>query len=161
MPPALVSAASLSDGEIQVAGNLACMGPAVALWWTRDRATAHRVVQAIGEQRPGSVEAALAELHAAAARLETVLSEHSVVVARARTAIDQLSSRLSTAQRAGDLKFFNHAYRQYRLGCQQRGEGAMPYNVALATLRKLLAGAAAGSSIEGVVERVFAGRDVG
>jgi hypothetical protein len=112
-------------------------------------------VRAIGEQRPGSVEAALAELHAAAARVDTVLSEHSVVVARARAALAQLDRKLAAAQSEGTLKFFNKSYRQYQLGCQQRGVGAMPYNVALGHLRKVLAGAAAGASIDGLIERVF------
>ena len=65
-----------STGEISVARDLARMGPVAALWWTRDRATAHQVVRAIGEQRPDSVEAAVAEIRAAAARVDAVLSEH-------------------------------------------------------------------------------------
>jgi hypothetical protein len=78
-----------------------------------------------------------------------------VVVARAQAALDQLSAKLSTASRVGDLQFFNRAYRQYRLDCKQRGEGAMPYNTALARLRKLLAGAAAGAPVSDLVAAVF------
>jgi hypothetical protein len=148
----------LTDG-FSVTRDLAHVGAVAAAWWTKDTPTAHAVVRAAGA--PSSLETATAEILAAAKRIDATLSEHSVVVARAQAALDQLSVKLTTAQRAADLKFFNQAYRQYRLGCQQRGEGAMPYNVALAKLRKLLAGAAAGSSIEGVVERVFAGRGSG
>jgi hypothetical protein len=66
-----------------------------------------------------------------------------------------LDGKLAAAQRTGDLQFFNRAYRQYRLDCKQRGEGAMPYNIALAKLRKLLAGAAAGAPVSDVVAAVF------
>jgi hypothetical protein len=80
---------------------------------------------------------------------------------RAQAAVDQLNGKLAAAQANGDLKFFNRAYHAYRLACQDRGERAMPYGTAVARLRKLLAGAAAGSSIAGVVERVFEGRGAG
>ena len=112
-------------------------------------------MRAIGEQRPGSVEAAVAEIRAAAARVDAVLSEHGGVVERARAALAQLDRKLAAAQSEGTLKFFNESYRQYRLGCQQRGVGAMPYSVALGRLRKVLGGAAAGASIDGLIERVF------
>jgi hypothetical protein len=140
--------------EIQVASNWG-RAPIAAVLWVRDQKTAWQVVRAIGEARPSSVEAAITEIRAAAARVDVVLSEHSVVVARAQAAIDQLGSKLSTANANGDLKFFNRAYRQYRLGCLQRGEGAMPYGTAMARLRKLLAGAAAGAPVSDVVRRVF------
>jgi hypothetical protein len=90
--------------------HLARMGAVAGLWWMRDRATAHQVVQAIGDQRPRSVEEATAEVLAAAKRIDVVLSEHSVVADRARAALDRLGAKLATAQFAGDLKFFNRAY---------------------------------------------------
>ena len=82
-------------------------------------------------------------------------STHDVVVARAQAAIDRLGTRLSTANANGDLKWFNRAYRQYRLGCLQRGERAMDYGAARVKLRELLAGAAAGAPLADVVQRVF------
>jgi hypothetical protein len=146
-----------STGEIQVVGanHLARMSSVAALWWTQDRATAHQVVRAIGEQRPGSLEKATAEILAAAKRIDAVLSEHSTVLARAQAALSQLDGKLAAAQRAGDLKFFNQSYRQYRLDCKERGEHGMPYNVALAKLRKILAGAAAGAQVPDLVAAVF------
>jgi hypothetical protein len=144
-------------GEIQVVGanHLARMSSVAALWWTQDRATAHQVVRAIGEQRPGSVEEAVAEIRAAAVRCDVVLSEHSVVLARAQSALSQLDGKLAVAQSKGDLQFFNRAYREYRLACKQRGEHRMPYNIALAKLRKLLAAAAAGAPVSDLVAAVF------
>lgn len=122
---------------------------------TQDLRSAHQVVRAIGEQRPGSVEAAVAELKAAAARVDAVLSEHGVVVARAQDALAQLDTKLELAQRDGALKFFNSEYRRRREEARAADLGFMPYNIALAKLRKFLAGAAAGASIEGLIKRVF------
>ena len=146
-----------STGDIQVVGSnhLAHMSSVAALWWTQDRATAHQVVRAIGEQRPGSVEGAVAEIRAAAARVDTVLSEHGVVVARAQAALDQMQEKLSAAQRAGDLKLFNSEYRRRREAARTAGRGFMSYNTAMARLRKLLAGAAAGAPVSDLVATVF------
>ena len=115
-----------------------------------DAATAHAVVRAIGEHAPASLEAATAEIQAAAKRIDAVLMEHVVVVERARAALDRLDGKLETARANGDLSFFNKAYREHRLACKQRGVGAMPYNVALAKLRKLLAEAAARNAGHGL-----------
>ena len=94
-----------STGEISVARDLARMSSVAALWWTQDRATAHQVVRAIGEQRPDSVEAAIAEILAAAVRVDAVLSEHSTVLERARTALSQLAGKLAVVRSKGDLQF--------------------------------------------------------
>ncbi len=142
-------------GRIGVTRDLADVGAIAAAWWAKDAAAAHAVVRAIGEQAPASVEAATAEILAAAKRLDAVLSTHDVVVTRAQAAIDRLGTRLSTANANGDLKWFNRAYRQYRLGCLQRGERAMDYGAARDKLRELLAGAAAGVPVKDMVQRVF------
>jgi hypothetical protein len=144
-----------STGTLGVGRDLARAAPIAAAWWVRDRHTAEQILVAIGEEQPATVAQATAEVLAAANRLGAVLSEHGAVMARAQAAIDQLSAKLSTAQANGDLKFFNRAYRQYRLGCQQRGEHAMAYGVARAKLRKLLAGAAAGAPVSDLVAAVF------
>ena len=144
-----------STGILGVGRDLSRAAPIAAAWWVRDRRTAEQIIMAIGEEQPATIAQATAEVRVAADRLGVVLSEHSVVMARAKAAIDQLGAKLSTAQANGDLKFFNRAYRQYRLACQQRGEGAMPYGTARAKLRKLLAGAAAGAPVSDVLQRVF------
>ena len=128
---------------------------AVAAWWTKDRRTAHDVVRATGEQRPGSVEAATTEVLAAAQRLDVALSVHDVVLARAQAAVDKLNGKLAAAQQAGALQTFNRAYKAYRLDCVARGERAMPYGTALAKLRGLLAGAAAGAPTANMLQAVF------
>jgi hypothetical protein len=74
---------------------------------------------------------------------------------RVRAAVGRLDGKLARAKDNGDLKFFNRAYHAYRLACQHRGEHAMPYGTAVARLRKLLAGAAAGASVPDVPRAVF------
>jgi hypothetical protein len=101
------------------------------------------------------VEAATTAVLAAAARLGVTLSDHAVVMQRARAAVGKLNGKLETAQANGDLRFFNRAYHRYRLACQQRGEHAMPYGTAMAKLRTLLAGAAAGVPVPDVIAAVF------
>jgi hypothetical protein len=86
-----------STGEIQVvdSNHLARVGTVAAIWWTQNLAAAHQVTRAVGEQRPGSVEAAVAELCAAARRLNVTLSPHDVVLARARAALSQFDGKLA------------------------------------------------------------------
>jgi hypothetical protein len=146
-----------STGEIQVIGakELVRTDTVAALWWAKSLRSAHQTVQAIGEQRPDSVEAAVAELRAAANRVGVVLTEHGTVVVRAQVAVNQLQEKISDAQRAGSLKFFNSEYRRRREEAKAAGRGFMPYNLAMARLRSLLAGAAAGASIDGLIARVF------
>jgi hypothetical protein len=124
------------DGRIGVTRNLAHVGAIAAAWWAKDAAIAHAVVRATGEHAPASLEAATAEILAAAKRIDAVLSEHDVVLARARAAVDQLDGKLAVAQSKGDLQFFNRAYRQYRLDCQQRASQLLP-RLVLAGIRAL------------------------
>jgi hypothetical protein len=143
------------DGRTGVTRNLAHVGAVAAAWWAKDAATAHAVVRALGEHAPASLETATAEILAAAKRIDAVLSEHDVVLARAQAALSQLDGKLAAAQSKGELQFFNRAYREYRLACQQRGERAMVYGVALAKLRGLLASAAAGTPVSDLMAAVF------
>ena len=71
------------------------------------------------------------------------------------TSVDKLNGKLAAAQQAGALQTFNRAYKAYRLDCVARGERAMPYGTALAKLRGLLAGAAAGAPTANMLQAVF------
>ena len=143
-------------GRIGVTRDLADAGAIAAALWTKDAATAHAVVRAIGALRsPASVEAATAEVLAAAKRVDAVLSEHAVVVARARDALTRLDTKIELARQSGTLQFFNSEYRRRREAARAAGKGFMRYGTALAKLRGLLAGAAAGVPLKDVVQRVF------
>ena len=119
-----------------------------AAWWTQGRAAAESVLVAIGEHHPGTLEGATRAVLQAPARL-------GVVLARARAAIGKLDGKLAAAQQLGDLRFFNRAYKRYRLDCLRRGGRPMPYGTAVAKLRKALAGAAAGAPITSLLGQVF------
>jgi hypothetical protein len=81
-----------------------------AIWVTSS--TADQIIMAIGEQHPATVEQAAAEILAAAARLDVVLSEHATVMARAKAAVVELERRLVAAQASGALQAFNVQYRK-------------------------------------------------
>jgi hypothetical protein len=55
------------------------------------------------------------EILAAAARLDVVLSEHAVVLQRAKAAVSELDTRISAAQASGAPQAFNAEYRKRRL----------------------------------------------
>jgi hypothetical protein len=129
--------------------------PAAAAWWARDRRTAQAVVSAIGQRRPVDLEHATNEILAAAKRTEVALSCHSAAMARAQSAVSRLNGKLAAAQQTGDLSFFDRAYKAYRLDCRARGDRPMGYNTALAKLRELLAGAAAGAPTADMLKQVF------
>jgi hypothetical protein len=83
------------------------------------------------------------------------LNEHAAVMQRARAAVSKLNGKISIAQQNGALVFFNAEYRRRRIEARGAGKYFMSYGTALAKLRRQLVQAATGSSIEGMVERVF------
>jgi hypothetical protein len=152
-----VSAISIGPaGEVNVCSPAGLSRRSIAtVFWVCDRATAHSVVMALGEQQPASVEQAIAEVVSAASRLGAVLSPHSVVLERAKAAVDKLATRLDQAQDNGALAFFNREFRRRRIEAQRQGRTFMPYPTALSRLRKALAGAAATGSMPDLMRAVF------
>jgi hypothetical protein len=80
---------------------------------------------------------------AAAARLQTPLTDHATVAQRVSEAVDRIDGSLKAAQRRGDLAFFNGLYRARRTAAAAQGRGFMSYGLALRRLRKAVAEAAA------------------
>jgi hypothetical protein len=62
------------------------------------------------------------------------LTEHDTVLLRARSAVAFIEERIAQAQAAGELSWFNSAYRAWRLEAKQQGRG-MSYAEARARLR--------------------------
>ena len=110
------------SGEVQVSHNWG-RAPVAAALWAQDQKIA-----------------AIAEIRAAAVRVDAVLSEHSVVVARARDALARLDTKIELARRDGVLKFFNREYQRRRLAARAAGARFMTYGQAKRRLRQLLAG---------------------
>jgi hypothetical protein len=119
------------------------------------RREAEQVLVAIGERHPATVDEATRELLAAAGRLDVVLSEHTVVLARARAAVAKLDRRLAMAKETGTLAFFNAEYRRRRIAARASGKGFMSYGAAHRRLRKAIAGAAATGSMPELMRAVF------
>ena len=65
------------------------------------------------------------------------LTEHDTVLLRARSAVAFIEERIAQAQAAGELSWFNSAYRAWRLEAKQQGRG-MSYAEARARLRQNL-----------------------
>lgn len=70
-----------------------------------------------------------------AAHMGIALTEHDTVLRRARTAVACIEQRIAQAQAAGELAWFNSAYRAWRLKAKQQGRG-LSYAEARARLRK-------------------------
>jgi hypothetical protein len=87
------------------------------------------------------------------------LTEHAVVVERARTAVAELERRLEAAQQSGALRTFNVRYKEHRLDAQRRGEIFMPYVRARRRLVQALASVAAGALITDLIDTVLDNRD--
>ncbi|UYO50315.1 hypothetical protein KQX64_06995 [Rhodopseudomonas palustris] len=68
------------------------------------------------------------------------VTRHEAALARVRAAVDQLDAELAQAKAAGRLKFFNSAYRDYRLGAVARGERFMTYGEAFNRFRRHMVG---------------------
>ena len=96
------------------------------------------------------------EIPAAAAALGVRTVEHSAIMQRTEALVAKLNSRLRTAQRNGDVGFFNREYRRRRIEARERGEGFMSYTAAKARLRRALVEVAAGKA-PALVARVFDG----
>jgi hypothetical protein len=126
-----------------------------AAWWVASRREAEQVLVAIGERHLATVDEATRELLAAAARLDVVLSEHTVVLARAKAAMAKLDAKLSAAKSTGALVFFNTEYRGRRLAAHAAGKRFMSYGQAHRRLRKALAGAAATGSMPELKQQAF------
>jgi hypothetical protein len=95
------------------------------------------------------------DVAAAAAALRIKLVEHSAALQRTETLVAKLDARMSTAQWAGDVGFFNREYKRRRQQAQAEGRPFMPYTAAKARLRKALVGVAAGEASPGFVRKVF------
>jgi hypothetical protein len=98
------------------------------------------------------------DVAAAARRLQTPVTPHDVVAERATEAVGRIDTALTTAQRRGDLAFFNQLYRAQRVAAAAQGQGFMSYGLALRRLRIAVAHAAAngGQCTRSLMLSVFA-----
>ncbi len=106
------------------------------IWWAHGQAEAEVVVDRAGPDLDASPEAAREAIITAARQLGVVLTDNTAALTRTRAAIAHLDAQLAEAQRRGALKFFNSAYRDYRV--KAAGGRFMTYQAALGELRRII-----------------------
>ena len=95
------------------------------------------------------------DIPAAARALGVALTEHSMVLARAKTAVAKIEAGMAWAQRTGVLHEFDQEYRRRRVEAQGRGERVTGYAQATTWLRRVLVETAASNSTAPLMSRVF------
>jgi hypothetical protein len=112
-------------------------------WWVRDQAIAARLIDCINAFVPLdakgliSVEAdtIAAHIERTASSAEVVLTSHSDAMARVHAAVDRVDAVIAAANNSGELRWFNRAYRSWRLGEGEAVAAAVSYGRARALLR--------------------------
>lgn len=113
----------------------------VAAWWVRDRQTAEAIVKTVEPLRfvdPGprvsDADHAIALIEDEARKQQVKLTDHATALERVKASAAQVKSAVDALNKAGDLKWFNDAYREHRaLG------GRLTYAAARTRLYRALA----------------------
>ena len=114
-------------------------------YWVRDRESAKRIARQasarLAHDRAGHLDVTAASAGAAirdeAAECRVMLTDHDAAMARVHAAVDHVADVIATAQANGGLKWFNRAYRDWRIEARAAGLG-MSYAEACARLRRAL-----------------------
>lgn len=112
-------------------------------FWLKDKTEARLIVREVyNSLGHGSEGLLVANAKAAQRRVENVaahigidLTEHAVVLQRARASVQYVEQQLELAQASGELSWFNQAYRAWRLEAKQQNR-TMLYAEARARLRR-------------------------
>jgi hypothetical protein len=83
----------------------------------------------------GPPSALVRAIEATAARMNISLTEHAVVMRRVRSAVHLVKTQIAEAHARGELRWFNRAYRDWRLEAKKIGR-VMSYAEAQARLRR-------------------------
>jgi uncharacterized coiled-coil protein SlyX len=111
----------------------------VAAYWLKAEADAALLCNAASEDTGSRMTVATLanRLEVAAERMNVALTDHETILAKVRSAVEYVDERLEEAQEAGQLRFFNRAFRQWRLQAKMHGR-TMSYAEARARLRRSL-----------------------
>jgi hypothetical protein len=107
-------------------------------YWVKDKAEARLIVRQVNADLvflDATAKTAQRCIENVAAHMNIPITEHSLVLSRARTAVAFIEDRIAEAQASGELSWFNSAYRAWRLEAKQIGRG-MSYTEARARLRQ-------------------------
>jgi len=78
-----------------------------------------------------------ARIEIAGDRMNLALTDHETIMTRVRMAVEYVESKIAEAQAAGELRWFNRAFREWRLEANARGR-TMSYAEARARLRRAI-----------------------
>jgi hypothetical protein len=114
-------------------------------FWLKEKTEARLIVREVHNSfGHGSEGLLVANAKAAQRRVENVaahigidLTEHAVVLQRARAAVGYIENRMEELQQAGELSWFNAAYREWRLEAKRHGRH-LCYAAARARLRQAM-----------------------
>jgi hypothetical protein len=112
----------------------------VAAYWAKDADDAQLIRDEIERNSDGvlmTARALQARIELAAARANVLLIDHDTIMERVRSAVDYVEGKIVEAQAAGELRWFNQAYRAWRLEAKAQGR-VMTYAEARARLRRVI-----------------------
>lgn len=113
----------------------------VAAWWVQDRQIAEAIVKAVEPELrfvdPGphvsDAEHAVTLIQDAARKQRVHLNDHATALKRVKSAATQIKATVEAFNKAGELKWFNEAYRDHRAS-----GGRLTYAAAKARLHRAL-----------------------
>jgi hypothetical protein len=112
----------------------------VCAYWAKEAAEAQLVCREVAR---GSKDVLMnartvqARIETAAARVNIALTDHETIMTRVRMAVEYVDGKIAEAQAAGDLRWFNRTFREWRLEANARGR-TMSYAEARARLRRAI-----------------------
>jgi hypothetical protein len=112
-------------------------------YWMQQKSDARLIVRQVYDELGHSDEGLLVahaktaqrKVENVAAHMGITLTEHDVVLMRAKSAVASIEGRIDELQQTGGLREFNKSYRAWRLQAQQIGRG-MSYREARSRLRQ-------------------------
>ena len=112
----------------------------VAAYWAKDLVEAQRICQEAMRDSEGvlmNARTVQARIETAGDRMNVALTDHDLIMQRVRMAVEYVEGKIAEAQAAGELRWFNRAFREWRLEANARGR-TMSYAEARARLRRAI-----------------------
>jgi len=112
----------------------------VAAYWAKDLVEAQRICQEAMRDSEGvlmNARTVQARIEIAGDRMNLALTDHETIMQRARMAVEYVEGKIAEAQAAGELRWFNRAFREWRLEANAHGR-TMSYAEARARLRRAI-----------------------
>jgi hypothetical protein len=110
-----------------------------AAFWVDNTRVAIRITSRVNKAGCGAFLTEIeARIAAIAEEMKVHLTDHAAVLQRVRAAVSHVAVTLEQAQKTGGLKWFNRAFRDFRLRAQACGHQPLNYTQARARLRRVI-----------------------